>query len=100
MGEMLSRMSYRELRTWQAYEVMAGPLGPRRGDFHAAIIARTMAQTFSKRKLDLSRFLLKWGRADKQAADGGSTVRDLFDSADDTRKGVVNSGNQDLSAWD
>jgi len=81
--EMLCRMPYKELRLWQAYEAVAGPLGPRRGDYQAAMVARSLAQVFSKRRLDLTRFLFKWSRADKKSGEGdGSNVRNLFDSDD------------------
>ena len=83
VGEMLDRMSYGELRNWQAYEVVGGPLGPRRADYQAAMVARSIAQVFSKRRVELSRFLFSWGKADKQGKEDGSTgVRELFGSDD------------------
>jgi hypothetical protein len=41
--ELLERVSSRELTEWQAYERVAGPLGPARADVQAAIVAATVA---------------------------------------------------------
>lgn len=41
--EMLDRIPSRELTEWQAYERVAGPLGPARADVQAAIVAATVA---------------------------------------------------------
>lgn len=43
VGELLERVSSRELTEWQAYEQIAGPLGPARGDVQSAIVAATVA---------------------------------------------------------
>lgn len=40
---MLERVPSRELTEWQAYERVAGPIGPARGDVQSAIIAATVA---------------------------------------------------------
>lgn len=39
---MLAQISSRELTEWMAYEQMTGPLGPGRGDLHAAQITSTL----------------------------------------------------------
>jgi hypothetical protein len=43
VSEVLERVSSRELTEWQAYERIAGPLGPARADVQSAIIAATVA---------------------------------------------------------
>lgn len=40
---MLDRMPSREITEWQAYERVAGPLGPARADVQSAIVAATVA---------------------------------------------------------
>lgn len=63
VAEMLGRISGAELADWQAYEEVNGPLGPRRGDWHAALIASTVASTVprkGKKAPRLADFLLKW----------------------------------------
>lgn len=42
VGEMLARMSSQELTAWQAFDQVE-PVGPRRGDYHAALIASLIA---------------------------------------------------------
>lgn len=39
VDDLLDRMSSRELGAWQVYEQAFGPLGPTRGDVHAAQVA-------------------------------------------------------------
>ncbi|MBO2530966.1 MAG: hypothetical protein CW348_14160 [Thermobifida sp.] len=39
VAELLARISSRELTEWAVYERRAGPLGGRRGDIQAAIVA-------------------------------------------------------------
>ena len=43
-------MSSRELTSWRAYEEVCGPLGPRRGDYHAAIVAATVINMMKGKK--------------------------------------------------
>lgn len=43
VSELLERVSSQELTEWQAYEEIAGPLGPARSDLQAAIVAATVA---------------------------------------------------------
>ncbi|MCP2339160.1 phage tail assembly protein T [Actinomadura rupiterrae] len=43
VGRLLATIDARELAEWSAYERVAGPLGPDRGDYQAAIIAATIA---------------------------------------------------------
>lgn len=43
MRELLTRVSSGELTEWLAYERVAGPVGPARGDTQAAIVASTIA---------------------------------------------------------
>ena len=60
---MLSRMSGEELTDWQAYEMAHGPLGPVRGDWHAALIASTLVAVNRGKKgkrPKVEDFLLDW----------------------------------------
>lgn len=43
VGRLLESISAAELTEWAAYEHIAGPLGPARGDLHAGIVASTIA---------------------------------------------------------
>lgn len=63
VSELLARISARELSEWIAYERIEGPLGGARGDYHAALVASTVANSNrGKGKAHkLSDFLLKWG---------------------------------------
>ncbi len=45
VGELLARVSSRELTEWMVYERVAGPLGGRRGDIQSAIIAATIVNS-------------------------------------------------------
>ncbi|WP_228979721.1 hypothetical protein [Streptomyces sp. DH12] len=74
MSELLARTTSRELTEWAAYEKLAGPLGPRRGDVHAAIIAAAVVNMQRKRPLPISDFLPRWDRAPK-------TPEQLFQAA-------------------
>ncbi|MFH8369201.1 hypothetical protein [Streptomyces sp. NPDC018031] len=64
VAELLSRISSRELTEWAAYEQLTGPLGGRRGDIQAAIIAATVAnsQRSRGRRAEPADFLPRWGR--------------------------------------
>lgn len=64
VGEMLARISSRELSEWAAYEQLTGPLGGRRGDVQAAIIAATVAnaQRSKGRALLPKDFIPKWDK--------------------------------------
>ena len=63
VGELLARISSRELSEWMVYERIAGPLGPVRGDYHAAQIAATL-QNVNRGKRGKARTLddvrLRW----------------------------------------
>ena len=43
MGELLQRIDARELAEWEAYEAVAGPLGPERLDQLFAMLQATIA---------------------------------------------------------
>lgn len=45
VAELLARVSSRELTEWMAYEKISGPLGGRRLDVVAAIVASTVLNT-------------------------------------------------------
>ncbi|MBA0126279.1 hypothetical protein H0B56_12075 [Haloechinothrix sp. YIM 98757] len=65
MAELLARTSSAELTEWRAFERIDGPLGPGRGDYHAALVAATVSNSIralggkrgTKRVTD---FLLEW----------------------------------------
>lgn len=73
VAELLARMSGEELADWLAYEEMEGPLGPGRGDWHAALISTTVANTVPRRKgkarTKIADMMLKWkgGRSARQS---------------------------------
>lgn len=65
VGELLSRISSRELTEWMAYEKIAGPIGPRRGDILAAQIAATIQNVNRPKRrkaVKLADVLLRWDR--------------------------------------
>jgi len=73
VGELLSRISSEELTDWMAYEQMHGPLGPSRGDWHAALLAQVVTSTAWRgkgRRPQVRDFLLTWkggGDSDPEA---------------------------------
>jgi len=46
--ELQSRITRLEVLEWLAYERLNGPLGPVRGDYHAALISKVVADSQSK----------------------------------------------------
>lgn len=63
--ELLARTSSRELTEWIEFEKLNGPLGPERADFHAALIASTLANVHrgkGKPPAKISDFLPQWGQ--------------------------------------
>lgn len=61
--ELLARTDSRELAEWMAYEQIDGPLGPERGDYHAAILAHTTASVWRGKDdppLLVADFLPRW----------------------------------------
>lgn len=65
VGELLARISSRELTEWRAYETITGPLGPPRADLHAGIIAATIANIHrgkGSRALAPGDFIPRWDR--------------------------------------
>lgn len=65
VGELLQRISADELTEWMAYERIAGPLGPDRGDYQAGVIAATIANVNRKknsRKYRPADFIPRWMR--------------------------------------
>lgn len=61
---MLSRMSSAELTEWMAYEQVAGPLGPERGDQLVAMLASVVANAnrAKGRKVRPKDYLPQWDR--------------------------------------
>lgn len=74
VAELLARMSGEELADWMAFEELRGPLGPSRADWHAALVASTVANTVPRRKgrarAKLQDFMIKWrsNRTSRQSA--------------------------------
>lgn len=69
VGEMLARMSSRELTAWQIYERMYGPLGPQRDDQLAALIAATVANAFrgkGDKPAKVSEYVPDWASAARE----------------------------------
>lgn len=62
--ELLGRIDSRELTEWMAYERLAGPLGGRRLDHAASIIAATVANANKGKGAPRrpEQFLPAWGR--------------------------------------
>lgn len=62
VGELLARISSRELTEWMIYEQIAGPLGPARADIHTAMIGSWVvnSQRGKRGPLPLSKFLPAW----------------------------------------
>lgn len=71
VGELLERVSSRELTEWQAYEEVAGPLGPARSDVQSAIIAATVANAnrHKGKPATPADFIPKWDRKPAQTVD-------------------------------
>jgi len=69
VAEMLSRMSSAELTEWMAYEQVAGPLGPERGDQLVAMLASVVANAnrAKGRKAKPKDFLPQWDRRREQS---------------------------------
>jgi hypothetical protein len=74
VGEMLARIDSHELTEWQAYEQIAGPIGPHeRLDWAAALIAERvtymMTSPKGRKKLGgVKDFMPKWG--EREVDDG------------------------------
>lgn len=63
VADLLARISSRELSEWMAYERIAGPLGGRRHDVLAGIIAATIANTNrgkGRPPASVSKFVPEW----------------------------------------
>lgn len=59
---MLGRLSARELTDWQAYERVAGPLGPERHDALAALSSFYVLKAAGVKKVKLSQLMPRWDR--------------------------------------
>ncbi|MCK9922457.1 DUF4035 domain-containing protein [Frankia sp. AgPm24] len=100
VAEMLARIDSREITAWAAYEQVHGPLGPVRGDYHAALIAATITNMMAGKKSGrrkLSDFLLEWDRRPQTWEDQLSQVRTInraMGGTDNTRAGGGDRGEQ------
>lgn len=71
VAELLGRISSEELTEWMAYELAEGPLGPARGDWHAALVASNamnIARRGKGRTAKVTDFLLKWTTRGKSSS--------------------------------
>lgn len=85
VGELLDRIDSRELTEWQAYEQVAGPIGPGRDDLHAAIIAATIAnlrRTKNQQPAKVADFLPEWHRRPQTPHDQQVILRALASRPD------------------
>jgi hypothetical protein len=63
VGELLNRISSRELAEWSAYERLTGLIGQRRDDILTAQLIMTIASLVKKENsppLDIADFIPKW----------------------------------------
>ncbi|MGW4641803.1 phage tail assembly protein T [Sphaerisporangium sp. NPDC004334] len=70
VGRLLAEISSRELTEWMVYEKMTGPLGPVRGDYHAAQITTNLLNANrgkNKRALRMEDVLLRWDASEPVA---------------------------------
>lgn len=79
VSELLERVSPRELLEWEAYERVAGPLGPHRGDIQAAVVASTVANVNrgKGRPLPIQDFIPEWDRRPQTWQEQLKTVEQL-----------------------
>ncbi len=78
---MLARISSRELTEWEAYEVIAGPIGDDRLDHLFAMLQAVIAngnRGKRQRPFEIKQFLPQWGRA-KQRSDAPMDGYQLLD---------------------
>lgn len=76
MEELLARVSSRELSEWRAYDTLE-PIGERRGDYRAALVASTMANLWrgkNTRAAEIRDFLLEFGQEDEPEMDASGTL--------------------------
>lgn len=69
VGELLARTSSRELTEWMAFEQMDGPLGSKRGDYQAALVAKTVADVNRPKRraaYKLKDFLLRFDQDEQR----------------------------------
>ncbi|MDS1269690.1 DUF4035 domain-containing protein [Lipingzhangella sp. LS1_29] len=78
VGELLGRISSRELSEWMAYERVTGPLGPERADLHAAIVASTVANANRGKRGRAAKpadFIPRWDRREQSWQEQLATVQ-------------------------
>ena len=62
--ECQERVDGKEFAYWMAYNTL-DPIGNDRADYHAALVAHTVASANSKKKLKFNDFVLKFGEEKK-----------------------------------
>lgn len=76
MQAMLAETSSAELAEWIAFDQLE-PIGPVRGDYQAALIARTVASQYAKKPPKIEDFLIRFDREDEDANVSAQRVKDL-----------------------
>ena len=71
VAEAQRRISSAEFAEWLAFQSIYGPIGPSRGDYHAAQVESTLVNVWrgkGQKAVKLSDCLLRWGRKAKQTS--------------------------------
>ena len=69
VAELQHRMSAREFAEWQAFAAVYGPIGPERGDWHAAQIQATLLNVWrgkDQKPVKLADCVLRWGPPERK----------------------------------
>lgn len=81
VGELLERVSSRELSEWMAYYALE-PFGQERGDLQAGVVASVMANAWKgakeRRTFEPGDFMLQFGKQ-KSTTDYAATLTDYTD---------------------
>ena len=79
VGELLERMSSRELTEWEIYERMTGPLGGRRDDYLTAMLMSAVVNTQRGKKppVAMKKFIPQWERPKLTPAEMFAKIREI-----------------------
>lgn len=80
VADLDSRLDSAELTEWMAFERLTGPLGRRRQDIQAAVVAATVANSNrgkGQRKAKITDFLIPYGQERKSPEQMLETIRSL-----------------------
>lgn len=92
MGELLARIDSRELNEWEAYELVAGPIGRERDDQLFAQLQATIAnaqRSKKQRPYKAEQFVPRWGR---RRPDGPMSGEDMLRTVKGLHRGMVDKG--------